>query len=61
MIDNVEIRFRGQIRIRYAEVLLREAHRQLELRGEGLVTATQLLDQVATIMAELAADLESAK
>lgn len=59
-IDNVEIRFRGQIRLRFAEALLREAHRQLELRG-GLVDAVRFVDQVATILAEVAADLESAK
>lgn len=55
MIDNVEIRFRS------AEALLREAHRQLELRGEGLVTAARLLDQVAVTMSSVACDLESAK
>ena len=60
MIDNVEIRFRGQIRVRFAEALLREAHRQLELTN-GLPAAVDLFDEIATLMAELAATLESAK
>lgn len=61
MIDNVEIRFRTLIALKYAILDLQEAQRALEYPGKPLLESLRMVDRVAVTMASVACDLESAK